>query len=172
MRHALGVLAFLGQRVVEVRVDRDRRDRLGQGLLVRSGLSGSAPRRANARRSDHLHGAEDLRERRRRGDALLVDPLLSAHRLGLLARATARDFLAGALSHDLAVLEFGGATSGADPLVVELLNGVLQRLLRLGGQVAGRRDRVEHGGVGVQVVEQAALEAQDVARPRCHRGSP
>ena len=46
--------------------------------------------------------------------------------------------------------------------MVELLDGVLQCFLRLGGKVAGRRDRVEHGRVRVEVVKQAALEAQDV----------
>ena len=80
----------------------------------------------------------------------------------LLVRATARDFLAGALRHDLAVLRGGGTASGADPLAVELFDGFLQGFLGLLGQVTGFGNRVKDGGVRAKVVEETALEAQDI----------
>ncbi len=87
-------------------MNRNRRDRLSQSL--RSTWPRCGARRANARRSDHSMARKTFASVV--VEAMLVDPLLSAHRLAFV-RAAAR-FLRVRFSHDLAALRGGSTAPG------------------------------------------------------------
>ncbi len=97
-----------------------------------------------------------------------VDPLLSAHRLGLLVRATARDFLANCAQPRLSPSSAEVAPRQHDPQRLELFDPAFFRASSVSlDQVARSRQSCQgrwssRGGRG-------PLEAQ--RRPRCHRGS-